>query len=103
MPYRFTPISSRAKLQDALRQINQNFMMLDAEASTRIVNQGNGVPAIITGRLPNNRYGILIHDTNGIPKILIGQAPDTGEPDIWINTTGGNVLKDGGISLSSRL
>jgi hypothetical protein len=48
---------------------------------------------MVTGKLPNGRYGILLYDDTGIPRILIGQAPDNGRPGIWVSKENVDVLK----------
>lgn len=92
MPNRFTPINSKAKLQQALQQINRNFQMLDAEANTKTVKQGGG-NALVSGRLPNGKYGELVYDAQSVPRILLGQAPKDGRPGLWISKEGKDVLE----------
>lgn len=93
MPNRFTPINSKSDLQSALKQINSNFLQLDGETYSKTINRGGGKPAMVTGKLPNGRYGILLYDDTGIPRILIGQAPDNGRPGIWVSKENVDVLK----------
>ena len=90
MPNRFTPITSTQTTKAALQQINQNFMQLDAEAFTKTVAKG-GNNQVMFGKLPNNRYGLLIYDGGGMPRILIGQAPKDGRVGIWVTKPGFNV------------
>lgn len=93
MPNRFSPISSKQGVTKALQQINKNFMMLDAETfSKNIQNGGNN--QMITGKLPNGRFGEVFYDAGGMPRILIGQAPNDGRPGIWITKEGYNVLTE---------
>ena len=93
MPNRFTPINSSQPTKAALQQINNNFMMLDAEAYTKTVLKGGNAQSTF-GKLPNGRYGLLIHDDSGMPRILIGQANGDGRPGIWITKPGFNVLDE---------
>lgn len=93
MPNRFTPINSNQSTQTALQRINNNFMMLDAEAYTKTVTNGKG-SQMVSGKLPNGRYGELFYDASGRPRILIGQAPNDGRPGIWITKEGYNVLDE---------
>ena len=93
MPYRFNPINSQQKLDKALQQINNNFMMLDAETYTKTVS-GGGVKQLVNGKLSNGRYGEVFYDAGGMPRILIGQAPNDGRPGIWITKEGFNVLDE---------
>lgn len=90
MPNRFNPINSSQSTKAALQQINQNFMQLDAEAFTKVVQKG-GNNQVVFGKLPNSRYGLLIYDDNAMPRILIGQAPKDGRPGVWITKSGFNV------------
>jgi hypothetical protein len=93
MPNRFTPITSTQSTKAALQQINQNFMQLDAEAFTKTVQKG-GNNQVMFGKLPNNRYGLLIYDDGGMPRILIGQAPKDGRPGVWITKSGFDVINE---------
>lgn len=94
MPNRFTPINSKADIQSALKSINNNFMMLDAEAYTKTIKSGSGGNGMVSGKLPNGRYGEVFYDANNMPRILIGQAPGDGRPGIWITKEGYNVLDE---------
>ena len=93
MPNRFTPLSSKTKLPGVIRRINDNFRQLDAEANSKTIRGGNG-RAMVSGRLPNGRYGELFYDSTGTPRILVGQAPKDGRPGIWITKSGYNVLEE---------
>lgn len=94
MPNRFNPLSSKAGLPSIIRQINDNFRQLDAEASSKTIQGGGGKTAMQSGRLPNGRYGEVFYDANGTPRILIGQAPKDGRPGIWVTKAGFNVLEE---------
>lgn len=94
MPNRFTPLSSKAKLPAIVQKINANFRQLDAEANSKTIQGGMGKKAMISGRLPNGRYGEVFYDSTGTPRILIGQAPSDGRPGIWITKAGYNVLEE---------
>lgn len=94
MPYRFTPLSSKAKLPAIVQAMNANFRQLDAEASTKTIMAGGGNAAMQSGRLSNGRYGEVFYDDTGTPRILIGQAPEDGRPGIWVTKAGYNVLDE---------
>lgn len=94
MPNRFTPLSSKAGLSSTIRQINDNFRQLDAETNSKTIIAGGGKNAMLSGRLPNGRYGEVFYDATGIPRILIGQAPKDGRPGIWVTKEGYNVLEE---------
>lgn len=94
MPNRFTPLSSKTKLPGVIRRINDNFRQLDAEANSKTIKQGGSNSAMVSGRLPNGKYGELFYDSTGTPRILIGQAPKDGRPGIWITKAGYNVLDE---------
>lgn len=71
MGLNYIPISSKAELPDALKQIDSNFRQIAAENQTRTINQ-NGGSAITDGKLKNGTYGIVLYDPANIPRILIG-------------------------------
>ena len=93
MPNRFTPINSTQETQKALQTINNNFMMLDAETYTKTISDGAN-SQMVSGKLPNGRYGEVFYDADGRPRILIGQAPGDGRPGIWITKEGFSVLDE---------
>lgn len=93
MPNRFQPINSKQDTQKALQAINHNFMMLDAETYSKTIANGTN-SQMISGKLPNGRYGEVFYDAGGMPRILIGQAPGDGRPGIWITKEGFNVLDE---------
>jgi hypothetical protein len=92
MPNRFTPISSKVGIKQALQQINRNFQALDAESNTKTIRKG-GETAMVSGRLPNGRYGDLKYGGN-IPQGLFGQAPVDGRVGLWITKPGIDVLEE---------
>lgn len=94
MPNRFTPLSSKSKLSSIVQQINANFRQLDAETNSKTIMAGGGKNAMLSGRLPNGRYGEVFYDASGTPRILIGQAPKDGRPGIWVTKSGYNVLDE---------
>lgn len=93
MPNRFTPINSKQNPQKAFQTINNNFMMLDAETYAKTISNGKN-SQMVSGKLPNGRYGEVFYDAGGMPRILIGQAPGDGRPGIWITKDGFNVLDE---------
>lgn len=93
MPNRFTPINSRQSTQKAFQQINNNFMMLDAETYTKTFSGGGNTQAV-NGKLPNGKFGNLIYDPGGMARGLFGQAPGNGRPGLWITKAGCDVLKE---------
>lgn len=94
MPNRFSPLSSKAGLPSIVRQVNDNFRQLDAETNSKTIIAGGGRNAMLSGRLPNGRYGEVFYDATGTPRILIGQAPKDGRPGIWITKAGFNVMQE---------
>ncbi len=90
MPYRFQPISAATDPMQQLAIINRNFAELDNEAVTKVFNDG-GVPGLITGKLPNGRFGTLDYD-NGIARELKGFSPVTGRWGHWISKSGVDVI-----------
>ena len=92
MPNRFTPIDSSQSTKTALQIANKNFMVLDAETYTKTISN-NGSSQMVSGKMPNGRYGEVFYDAGGMPRILIGQAPD-GRPGIWITKAGFNVMEE---------
>ena len=94
MPNRFSPRSSKASLQSVIRQTNDNFRQLDAEANSKTIIAGGGKNAMLSGRLHNGRYGEVFYDSTGTARILIGQAPKDGRPGIWVTKPGFDVLRE---------
>ena len=95
MPLNYIPISSEAKLKDALKQINDNFRDIAAENQTKTVSQSGGT-ALQWGKLPNGNYGITIADKNNKRRIFIGIKPD-GEPNISVSKRTVDVVKELGM------
>lgn len=93
MANRFTPIPSKANLQQALQLINRDLMALDAEATTKRYKQAGG-NAVVMGRLPNKKYGIALSDTGGKQRILLGQHPKDGHIGLWITKEGIDVMDE---------
>lgn len=89
MPSPLIPISSEASLPTAINSLNTIIRSLTAEASTKTVEQAGG-SAVITGRLSNGTYGMVIYDPNNVPRILIGQKTN-GEPIIAVSVKGKSV------------
>lgn len=71
MALNYIKISSKANLQDALKQIDANFQQIAAENQTKTISQ-NGGSALTEGRLKNGTYGIVLYDTSNKARILIG-------------------------------
>ena len=71
MSINYIPISSKADLQKALKQIDLNFRQLAAENQTKTVQQNGGM-ALEWGKLKNGTYGIVLSDPNNVQRILIG-------------------------------
>lgn len=93
MANRFTPIPSKANLQQALQLINRDLMALDAEATTKSYKQAGG-NAVVMGRLPNKKYGIALSDIGGKQRILLGQHPKDGHIGLWITKEGIDVMDE---------
>ena len=71
MSISYTPISSKADLPSALKQINSYFLQIATENQTKTVEQ-NGGTALQEGKLSNGTYGIVLSDPSNTPRILIG-------------------------------
>ena len=71
MALNYIPISSKADLKAALKQIDENFRQIAAENQTKTIAQ-NGGSALQEGKLKNGTYGIVLSDPNNVPRILIG-------------------------------
>ena len=94
MPNRFTPISTKSDLNATIRQINDNFRQLDAEAYSKTIMNGGGKNAMQFGRLSNGRYGLVIYSEDGRAQILVGIAPNGGRAGIWCVKPGSDVFKE---------
>lgn len=90
MGLNYIPISSKASLPAALKQIDSNFRQLAAENQTKTISQ-NGGTALQMGKLKNGTYGILLSDTNNTRRILVGFHTD-GQPVIAVSKGGVDVL-----------
>lgn len=90
MGLNYIPISSKAKLSAALKQIDENFRQLAAENQTKTISQ-NGGTALQMGKLKNGTYGILLADPNNTPRILVGFHTN-GQPVIAVSKGNINVL-----------
>ena len=90
MALNYIPISSKANLQAALKQINDNFRQLAAENQTKTIAQ-NGGTALQIGKLKNGTYGILLCDPSNTRRILVGFHSD-GQPIIAVSKGGVDVL-----------
>ena len=90
MALNYIPISSKANLQAALKQINDNFRQIAAENQTKTVSQ-NGGTALQEGKLKNGTYGILLSDPNNVPRILVGFHTN-GSPIIAVSKSNINVV-----------
>ena len=90
MALNYIPISSKASLQSALKQINDNFRQVAAENQTKTISQ-NGGTALQMGKLKNGTYGILLADPKNVPRILVGFHTN-GEPVIAVSVSGTDVV-----------
>ena len=90
MALNYIPISSKADLPAALKQINDNFRQLAAENQTKTVAQ-NGGTAMQMGRLKNGTYGLVLSDPNNVPRILVGFHKN-GQPIIAVTKANKNVF-----------
>ena len=91
MALNYIPISSGAKLPNALKQINDNFRQIAAENQTKTISQ-NGGTALQMGKLKNGTYGILLNDTNNTPRILV-VFHTNGKPVIAVSVDNVDVVK----------
>ena len=91
MALNYIPISSKANLSSALKQINDNFRAIAAENQTKTISQ-NGGTALQEGKLKNGTYGILLSDPNNVPRILVGFHKN-GSPIIAVTKSNINVLE----------
>ena len=90
MALNYMPISSKANLQAALKQINDNFRQIAAENQTKTISQ-NGGTALQMGKLKNGTYGLLLSDPSNTPRILVGFHTN-GQPVIAVTKDGKNVF-----------
>jgi len=93
MPNRLKPINSLQDVKKALQITNANFRALDADTYTKTIS-ANGNNQMMSGKLPNGRFGEVFYDAGGMPRIYIGQAPNNGRPGIWITKEGYNVFNE---------
>lgn len=90
MGINYIPISSKAKLPSALKQINDNFRDIAAENQTKTISQ-NGGTAMQLGKLKNGTYGLVLSDPSNVPRILVGFHRN-GQPVIAVTKDGLNVF-----------
>ena len=91
MALNYIPISSGAKLPNALKQINDNFRQIAAENQTNTISQ-NGGTALQMGKLKNGTYGLLLSDPSNTPRILIGFHTN-GDPVMAVSVSNTDVVK----------
>lgn len=91
MALNYIPISSKASLQAALKQINENFRQIAAENQTKTISQSGGT-ALQYGQLKNGTYGLVLSDPNNVPRILVGFHKN-GQPIIAVTKAGINVFE----------
>lgn len=82
MALNYIPISSKAELPAALKQIDENFRQIAAENQTKAISQ-NGGTALQMGKLQNGTYGIVLSDPSNVPRILVGFRSN-GQPIIAV-------------------
>lgn len=92
MGINYIPISSKAKLPSALKQINDNFRDIAAENQTKTISQ-NGGTAMQLGKLKNGTYGLVLSDPSNVPRILVGFHRN-GQPVIAVTKDGLNVFNE---------
>jgi len=92
MALNYIPISSKAKLEDALKQINENFRDIAAENQTKNISQSGGT-ALQWGKLSTGNYGIVISDSNNKRRIFIG-IKKNGQPNISVSKNGVDVVNE---------
>lgn len=90
MALNYIPISSKADLPAALKQIDENFRQIAAENQTKSISQ-NGGSALQEGKLKNGTYGIVLYDPANVPRILIG-FHSNGQPVIAVTKNNKNVF-----------
>lgn len=91
MGLNYKPISSKSDLQDALKQIDDNFRQIASENQTKAISQ-NGGTALQMGKLSNGTYGLLLYDPSNTARILIGFHAN-GQPVIAVSKANRDVLK----------
>ena len=91
MALNYIPISSKANLEAALKQINDNFRQIASENQTKTISQ-NGGTALQWGRLKNGTYGLILSDPNNTRRILVG-FHSNGQPVIAVSKGGVDVLE----------
>lgn len=88
----FRPVTTRNSNLQNFGQINDMVRGLNKEQQVKTFNGPGGIPAQVTGRYMEGRYGTLISDSTGTRRILLGQAPDDGRPGLWISKEGEDVI-----------
>lgn len=91
MALNYIPISSKASLESALKQIDENFKQIAAENQTKAIAQ-NGGSALQEGLLTNGTYGIVLSDPSNVARILIGFHKN-GQPIIAVTKSSKDVFE----------
>lgn len=91
MALNYIPISSSSDIKSALKQIDNNFRAISAENQTKTISQSGG-NALLWGRLPSGKYGIILSDPSNNRRIFIG-FKSNGEPNISVSKPGVDVMK----------
>lgn len=92
MPNRFVPIGQNTEMGSLIKAVNNNFSQIDSESVTKTFKQANG-NAVIQGKLPYGKYGLLLYDENGVARVLVGQAPDDGRVGVWVSGPDQDVIE----------
>lgn len=87
------PLNSKNSTPQNYGQVNDMIRQLNKEQITKAFKQSGG-NSVVTGKLPNGKYGSLYYDTDNDARILIGQHPTDGHMIIAMTKTGLDVIDE---------
>lgn len=86
----FRALSSQNSDRQNWGQVNDMVRQLNNEQQVKAFKGPTGTNAVVIGKMPNGKYGILIYDGDRAV-VLIGESPDN-TFGLWVSKEGEDVL-----------
>lgn len=87
----FDLLGNTHDLNSVINDMNRVVIDLQTEQRTKTFKDAEKNNAIVFGKLPNGKYGLLIYEGT-TARVLIGQSPDD-TYGIWVSKEGEDVLE----------